>query len=187
MIWLAFALALWNPTAPDGAVLLPGIHSVEMKPVPRNHGQKTREIVDFQTTEAPGTIVISNADRTLHLVLGKGRAAKYRISVGRDGFLWTGTVVIGRKAEWPEWHPPKAMLQRNPSLPDMVPSGPYNPLGARAIYLYDDRGDTLYRIHGTNSAETVGGYETSGCFRLSNADVMELFDQVRMGSKVIVK
>lgn len=192
MIWLAAVLAVGLPLAPMQPAALPdsrvaGFHLAEMKAVPRDHGTVTREVVDFQTHEAPGTIIISNTERTLHLVLGDGRAARYRISVGRDGFLWTGTVVVGRKTEWPEWRPPSAMRQRNPALPDMVPSGPYNPLGARAIYLYAGGGDTLYRIHGTNTSETVGGYETSGCFRLSNADVMELYGQVRLGAKVIVK
>lgn len=187
MIWLALAAVVAAPSPPADSAALPDLHRVEMKSVPRDHGKVTREVVDFQTTEAPGTLIISNADRTLHLVLGDGRAARYRISVGKDGFLWTGTVVVGRKAEWPEWRPPAEMRQRNPALPEHVPSGPYNPLGARAIYLYRGGGDTLYRIHGTNTAETVGGYETSGCFRLSNADVMELFEQVKVGTKVIVQ
>jgi len=159
----------------------------EIKGIPRSHGAQTREIVSFQSNERQGTIIISNADRTLHLVLGNGKAARYRISVGRDGFTWTGTTVVGRKSEWPAWRPPAAMRQRAPNLPDYVPPGPYNPLGARAIYLYNGGADTLYRIHGTNSADTVGGYETSGCFRLTNADVMELFANVPIGTKVIVK
>ncbi|MEL6801980.1 MAG: L,D-transpeptidase, partial [Pseudomonadota bacterium] len=133
-----------------------------------------------------GTIEISNADRLLHFVHGNGRAAEYDISVGRDGFLWTGTTVIGRKAKWPDWRPPAKMRARQPDLPAHVPPGPYNPLGARAIYLYASGRDTLYRIHGTNNAATVGGFETSGCFRMSNADVLELYEQVRAGAKVIV-
>lgn len=157
------------------------------KSVPRTLGGTTRTVVDYPSSEKPGTIIISNADRTLHVVLGGGKAAQYEISVGRDGFTWTGVTTVGRKAEWPEWRPPAAMRQRDPSLPDFVPSGPYNPLGARAIYLYAGGRDTLYRIHGTNSLETVGGYETSGCFRLSNADVIELFGKVAVGTKVIVR
>jgi lipoprotein-anchoring transpeptidase ErfK/SrfK len=164
-----------------------GIVLVDQKAVPRDLGQKTRQIVDFQTTEAPGTIIISNADRTLHIVLGNGKAARYDVSVGRDGFTWAGTVHVGRKAKWPEWRPPAAMRQRDPGLPDFVPAGPYNPLGARALYLYGAGGDTLYRIHGTNNAPSVGGYETSGCFRLTNADVIELFESVPVGTKVVVK
>jgi lipoprotein-anchoring transpeptidase ErfK/SrfK len=167
--------------------LLPGAAVAQLKRVPRDHGPTSRQIVEFASNERPGTIIISNADRTLHVVMGGNRAARYDISVGRDGFVWTGTTTVGRKAEWPDWRPPAAMRRRDPSLPDFVPAGPYNPLGARAIYLYSGGRDTLYRIHGTNSAETVGGYETSGCFRLTNADVIELFNKVAVGTKVIVK
>lgn len=144
-------------------------------------------IVPYSGSETPGTIIISNADRTLHRVLGNGKAERFDISVGRDGFVWTGTTVVARKSEWPGWRPPTAMRQRDPSLPDYVPPGPYNPLGARALYLYSGGRDTLYRIHGTNSADTIGGYETSGCFRLTNTDVMYLYDKVRNGTKVIVR
>jgi lipoprotein-anchoring transpeptidase ErfK/SrfK len=173
--------ALW------GLALLPTAAMAELKRVPRDHGPTSRRIVSFPSGEAPGTIIISNADRSLHVVLGNNQAARYDISVGRDGFVWTGTTTVGRKAQWPEWRPPAEMRRRDPSLPGFVPAGPYNPLGARAIYLYSGGRDTLYRIHGTNSAETVGGYETSGCFRLTNADVIELYDKVAVGTKVIVK
>jgi lipoprotein-anchoring transpeptidase ErfK/SrfK len=131
--------------------------------------------------------VISNAERTLHVILGNGKAARYEISVGRDGFTWTGVTYVGAKAEWPAWRPPAEMRQRQPDLPTYVPPGPYNPLGARALYLYSGGKDTLYRIHGTNNAATIGRYETSGCFRLSNADVLELFEKVKTGTKVIVR
>ncbi len=166
---------------------LTGVVFAENKAVPRDLGQHTRQIVAFDSAEKPGTILISNAERTLHIVLGGGKAARYDISVGREGFTWTGTVTVGRKAEWPEWRPPAEMRQRDPSLPDMVPAGPYNPLGARALYLYANGRDTLYRIHGTNNAPSVGNYETSGCFRLTNADVIELFQTVPEGTKVIVQ
>lgn len=155
--------------------------------VPRNHGPRSLEIVAYSGREVPGTIIISNADRTLLRVLEGGRAERYRISVGREGFSWTGTTYVGRKEEWPDWRPPSEMRRRDPSLPEYVPPGPYNPLGARALYLYSGGRDTLYRIHGTNSAGTLGGYETSGCFRLSNADVLSLFWKVSNGTKVIVK
>ena len=155
--------------------------------VPRSHGPSTKEIVVFNSPEMPGTIVISHADRTLHRVLGGGRAERYRISVGREGFAWKGTTYVGHKAEWPAWRPPAEMRQRQPSLPEYVPPGPYNPLGARAIYLYSNGTDTLYRIHGTNDSTSIGTFETSGCFRLSNADVMDLFSRVAPGTKVIVK
>lgn len=170
-----------------GAALLAGPAIAEIKKVARTHGQRTLEVVPFASKERPGTIIISNADRTLHRILGNGTAERYKISVGRDGFLWTGTTTVGRKSEWPGWRPPAAMRGRDPSLPSYVPPGPYNPLGARAIYLYSGGRDTLYRIHGTNNAGTIGGFETSGCFRLTNADVMELFNKVPNGTKVIVR
>ncbi|WP_198389346.1 L,D-transpeptidase [Roseovarius faecimaris] len=170
-----------------GLALSPAAALGDVKKIPRSHGQKTMEVVPFASNEKAGTIIISNKERTLHRVLGNGMAERYSISVGRDGFVWTGTTVVGRKAEWPAWRPPSAMRQRDPSLPTEVPPGPYNPLGARALYLYSGNRDTLYRIHGTNSAGTIGGYETSGCFRLTNTDVMYLFNQVRNGTKVIVK
>lgn len=169
------------------ALAVSGGAVAETKKVPRTHGQQTREIVNYASNEAPGTMIVSNADRTLHVVLGNGKAARYEVSVGRDGFLWTGTTYVGHKAEWPAWRPPAEMRQRQPDLPSYVPPGPYNPLGARAIYLYQNGRDTLYRIHGTNSAATVGGFETSGCFRLTNADVLELFSKVKPGTKVIVR
>ena len=155
--------------------------------VPRSHGPESMQIVPYPSNEAPGTIIISNSDRTLHRVLGNGKAERYEISVGRDGFTWTGETTVGHKAEWPAWRPPSAMRSRDPSLPGYVPPGPYNPLGARALYLYAQGRDTLYRIHGTNNAASIGGYETSGCFRLTNADVISLFQKVRTGTKVIVK
>lgn len=168
-------------------VFAPTAALAEIKKVPRSHGPKTMEIVAFKSSEKPGTIIISNKDRTLHRVLGNGKAERYSISVGRDGFSWTGSTYVGRKAEWPGWRPPAAMIKRDPSLPEYVPPGPYNPLGARALYLFSGNRDTLYRIHGTNSAGTIGGYETSGCFRLTNTDVMYLFNQVKNGTKVIVR
>jgi lipoprotein-anchoring transpeptidase ErfK/SrfK len=183
-VLLSRRLVLTNLTAFAWA---PAAAMAEAKRVPRDHGPTSRQVVHFPSTEKAGTIIISNSDRSMHVVLGNNQAARYDISVGRDGFVWTGTTTVGRKAQWPEWRPPAEMRQRDPSLPSFVPSGPYNPLGARAIYLYSGGRDTLYRIHGTNSADTVGGYETSGCFRLTNADVIELFDKVAVGTKVIVK
>jgi len=169
-----------------GLIAAPAFAASDIKKIPRSHGPKTKKIVAYGGSEKPGTIIISNTNRTLHRVLKGGKAEVYSVSVGRDGFVWTGTTYVGRKAEWPGWRPPGAMRKRDPSLPDYVPPGPYNPLGARAIYLYSGQRDTLYRIHGTNSADTVGGYETSGCFRLTNSDVMDLFKKVRNGTKVIV-
>ena len=169
-------------------VLFPAAGTMaDLKKVPRDHGEKTLKVVNYAGGEKPGTIVISNRDRTLHRVLRGGKAERYRISAGREGFSWTGTTYVGSKRKWPEWRPPAAMRQRDPTLPDYVPPGPYNPLGARALYLYSNGNDTLYRIHGTNSAETVGSLETSGCFRLTNTDVIDLFDKVEIGAMVIVR
>ncbi|CUH74918.1 putative L,D-transpeptidase ErfK/SrfK precursor [Tritonibacter multivorans] len=169
--------------AAAGSLILPPMAEAK---VPRSHGDRTSKIVSYTGSEAPGTLVISNRNRSLLRVLRDGKAERFRISVGRDGFTWTGVTRVGRKAEWPGWRPPSAMRKRQPSLPGYVPPGPYNPLGARAIYLFSGGRDTLYRIHGTNSADTVGGYETSGCFRLTNADVLYLYPKVRMGTKVVV-
>ena len=155
--------------------------------VPRDHGQSTKKKVSYRSSEKPGTIIISNSARTLHYILGDDQAEQYTISVGRDGFTWTGLTTIGRKAEWPDWRPPSEMKKREPGLPDIVPAGPFNPLGARALYLYRSNKDTLYRIHGTNNSKTIGGYETSGCFRLSNRDILELYQKVSIGSKIIVQ
>jgi lipoprotein-anchoring transpeptidase ErfK/SrfK len=143
-------------------------------------------IVDFTSSEAPGTIIISNTDLTLHRILPGQKAEKYTISAGKDGFLWTGVTYVGRKAEWPGWRPPAEMKVRQPDLPDYVPPGPFNPLGARALYLFSNGKDTLFRIHGTQNSATIGSYQTSGCFRLSNRDVMDLFNKVPAGTKVIV-
>ena len=154
--------------------------------VPRDLGPSSKKIVQYSTSEKHGTIIISNSNRTLHYVLPGKRAEQYKISTGRDGFTWTGVTNVGRKAEWPDWRPPGEMKKRDPSLPDFVPAGPFNPLGARAVYLFKSNRDTLFRIHGTNNSRTIGEYETSGCFRLSNRDILELYEKVRIGSKVIV-
>ena len=154
--------------------------------VPRSLGPLSREEVVIDTDESPGTILVDTTARVLHFVLERERALAYRVGIGREGFGWTGRVVVGAKAEWPDWRPPAEMRRRDPSLPEHVPPGPLNPLGARAIYLYKDGLDTLYRIHGTNETETIGNSSSSGCFRLSNADVIDLYDRVRLGTVVIV-
>lgn len=161
--------------------------SGEVAGVPRDHGPSTMEIVEYPNSYGAGTILVLNDEQALYRILGNGKAERYKISVGRDGFLWTGKTVVGRKAEWPGWTPPGAMRQRDPSLPEYVPPGPYNPLGARALYLFSAGQDTLYRIHGTNNAGTIGNYETSGCFRMTNTDVMSLYNKVSPGTSVIVK
>ncbi len=141
-----------------------------------------RQLVDYQTREPAGTIVIDTAHTYLYLVLGRGKALRYGIGVGREGFTWSGTERISRMAEWPDWHPPKEMIERQPYLPRFMAGGPGNPLGARALYL----GKTLYRIHGTNQPSTIGSYVSSGCIRLLNEDVEDLYNRVQVGTRVVV-
>lgn len=143
--------------------------------------QKT--VVFYRTTEAPGTIIVNTNERFLYVVQGGGRALRYGIGVGRDGFQWRGLVKVTRKQEWPDWTPPPEMIQRQPYLPRFMAGGPGNPLGARALYL----GNTVYRIHGTNQPQTIGTEVSSGCFRLTNPDVTDLYDRVPVGTKVIVQ
>ena len=141
-----------------------------------------RQVVSYTTREAPGTIVIDTPNTYLYLVLGNGQAMRYGIGVGRDGFTWSGVQTITRKAEWPAWTPPAEMIARQPYLPRHMAGGPGNPLGARAMYL----GGTVYRIHGTNMPETIGTQVSSGCIRLTNQDVSDLYSRVTVGTKVIV-
>jgi lipoprotein-anchoring transpeptidase ErfK/SrfK len=141
-----------------------------------------RQVVPYATNEAPGTIIIDPAHTFLYLTLGDGKAMRYGIGVGREGFEWSGTEHIVRKAEWPDWIPPAAMVARQPYLPRWIGGGPGNPLGARAMYL----GNTDYRIHGTNDPSSIGKHMSSGCIRLLNADVIDLYSRVNLGAKVIV-
>ena len=141
-----------------------------------------RQVVSYPTREAPGTIIIDTPNTYLYLVMGNGQAMRYGIGVGRDGFTWSGTQTITRKAEWPAWTPPPEMIARQPYLPRHMAGGPGNPLGARAMYL----GGTVYRIHGTNAPETIGTHVSSGCLRLTNEDVADLYSRVNVGTKVIV-
>jgi lipoprotein-anchoring transpeptidase ErfK/SrfK len=142
-----------------------------------------RETVSFSGQYAPGTILIDTAERRLYLVLGNGQALRYGIGVGRDGFRWGGTHRISAKKEWPSWTPPSQMLARRPDLPRHMAGGLDNPLGARAMYL----GSTLYRIHGSNEPETIGQAVSSGCFRMTNDDVTDLYGRVSIGTTVVVK
>jgi lipoprotein-anchoring transpeptidase ErfK/SrfK len=141
-----------------------------------------RQIVSYATREAPGTIIIDTPNTYLYYVLGGGQAVRYGIGVGRDGFTWSGTQSITKKAEWPDWTPPAEMIARQPYLPRYMAGGPGNPLGARAMYL----GGTVYRIHGTNAPGTIGTHVSSGCIRLTNEDVSDLYARVNVGTKVIV-
>ncbi|HET9902899.1 MAG TPA: L,D-transpeptidase [Xanthobacteraceae bacterium] len=145
-------------------------------------GPVPRQTVSFPGNYAPGTIIIRTSERRLYFVIGDGRAIRYGIGVGRDGFRWQGVKTVSAKREWPDWTPPPQMLKRRPDLPRYMPGGPENPLGARAIYL----GSTLYRIHGSNEPETIGQAVSSGCFRLTNEDVIDLYERVRVGAKVFV-
>jgi lipoprotein-anchoring transpeptidase ErfK/SrfK len=141
-----------------------------------------RQIVSYPTREAPGTIIIDTPNTYLYYVLGGGQAIRYGIGVGRDGFTWSGVQSITKKAEWPDWTPPPEMIARQPYLPRQMAGGPGNPLGARAMYL----GGTVYRIHGTNAPQTIGTHVSSGCIRLTNQDVADLYSRVNVGTKVIV-
>jgi lipoprotein-anchoring transpeptidase ErfK/SrfK len=141
-----------------------------------------RQIVYYQTTEAPGTIIVDTPNTYLYFVLGGGKAIRYGIGVGREGFTWSGVKSIERKSEWPDWIPPADMLARQPYLPRFMAGGPGNPLGARAMYL----SGTVYRIHGTNKPSSIGTHVSSGCIRMLNADVIDLYGRAQVGTKVVV-
>jgi lipoprotein-anchoring transpeptidase ErfK/SrfK len=146
-------------------------------------GAFEKQEVFFRGNEAAGTVIIDTKERFLYVLQGNNRAIRYGIGVGREGFQWSGLQRISRKQEWPDWRPPPEMIERQPYLPRFMAGGPGNPLGARAMYL----GATVYRIHGTNQPETIGHAVSSGCFRLVNADVIDLYDRVPVGTKVIIK
>ena len=147
----------------------------------------TRKAVADPTGEPAGTLTISTKLRKMFLSLGGGQAMEYRIAVGRQGFSWKGKAEIGRKAYWPGWTPPPEMLERQADLPPHVDGGPSNPLGARALYLFQDHKDTLFRIHGTNEPKSIGKAVSSGCIRMLNADVIDLYGRVAKGTKVVVE
>ncbi len=151
-----------------------------------------RRVVAWRGPERPGTIVIITAERALYHILPGGKAVRYGVGVGRAGFQWSGVAYVGRKAIWPDWRPPKEMIRRELAqygrrLPDVMEGGIRNPLGARAMYLYRNGRDTMYRIHGTNAPQTIGGAVSSGCIRMLNEEIIELFDKVPIGTKVIVR
>jgi lipoprotein-anchoring transpeptidase ErfK/SrfK len=149
----------------------------------RRYSPIQREIVSYKSNFKPGTIVVETSERRLYLVLEDGKALKYGIGVGRDGFRWSGQHSITRMAEWPGWTPPAQMRKRVPDLPAYMPGGPENPLGARALYI----GSTLYRIHGTSEPWTIGSAVSSGCIRLTNDDISDLYTRVRVGALVVVR
>ena len=142
-----------------------------------------RATVTYPGKYKPGTIIVNTAERRLYLVLGNGQAMRYGVGVGREGFTWSGVSTVSAKREWPDWTPPEEMLKRRPDLPHHMVGGPGNPLGARALYL----GDTEYRIHGSNEPHTIGTAASAGCIRMTNDDVIDLYDRVKVGTTVIVK
>ena len=145
-------------------------------------GALVRQVIDYTSHQAPGTVIIDTTNTFLYFVLNDRQAMRYGIGVGREGFTWSGEQTVARKAEWPDWHPPAEMVSRQPYLPRFMAGGPGNPLGARAMYL----GETEYRIHGTNKPDTIGKRVSSGCIRLTNDDVVDLYERVKVGAKVIV-
>lgn len=194
-VWLA--LAVGCPVAASGAPLAmvdPGRPATIFDQALRDQSsddaqdesaspaELRRQLVAYSTQEAPGTVIIDTPHTYLYYVVGGGRAIRYAIGVGREGFTWSGVQKVSRKAEWPDWVPPAKMIQRQQYLPRWVAGGPGNPLGARAIYL----GDTEYRIHGTNDPTTIGRKVSSGCVRLTNEDVIDLYGRIGIGAKVIV-
>jgi lipoprotein-anchoring transpeptidase ErfK/SrfK len=167
-----------RPQAPQVTAYAP----VESAPQSTTPQRFKRQVVSYATHEAPGTIVIDTPNTHLYLVLGGGRALRYGIGVGREGFTWSGVKHVEKKAEWPDWTPPAEMLERQPYLPRFMAGGPGNPLGARAMYL----SGSVYRIHGTNAPDTIGQRVSSGCIRLTNEDVADLYERVKLGAKVVV-
>src|SRR5271169_1849588 len=167
-----------SPSAPQYAPIEQNDQAEDAQRDPRLQ----RQVVNYASNEAPGTVVIDTPHTFLYYVVGNGKAIRYGIGVGRQGFTWSGVKQVARKAEWPDWYPPAEMIARQPYLPRMVAGGPGNPLGARAMYL----GGTEYRIHGTNDPTTIGKHVSSGCIRLTNEDVEDLYSRVQVGAKVII-
>jgi lipoprotein-anchoring transpeptidase ErfK/SrfK len=173
------------PAGPDGRPMvlssLPPEEQPEVGPAQLPPNLRRQEVA-FATKEPAGTLIVDTPHTYLYYVLGRGRAIRYGVRVGRDGFTWNGVQKISRKAEWPDWHPPTEMIERQPYLPRFMAGGPGNPLGARAMYL----GSTVYRIHGTNQPSTIGKFVSSGCIGMLNEDVSDLFDRVKVGTRVVV-
>ena len=170
------------PAAPTTVMTLPPDDQPEQGPPKELPAHLKKQLVDYATKEPAGTIIVDTSNTYLYLVLGGGKALRYGIGVGREGFTWAGTERVSRMREWPDWHPPSEMIDRQPYLPRFMAGGPGNPLGARALYL----GKTLYRIHGTNQPSTIGQTVSSGCIRLLNEDIEDLFSRVQVGSRVVV-
>jgi len=171
-----------TPSAPATTAVLPPEDQPEQGTPAELAPNLRRQLVNYPTRQPAGTIIVDTPNTYLYLVLGHGKALRYGIGVGREGFTWAGTERISRMKEWPDWYPPAEMIERQPYLPRMMAGGPGNPLGARALYL----GHTLYRIHGTNQPSTIGKTVSSGCIRLLNADIEDLYSRVQVGSRVVV-
>ena len=194
--WRIFATALVllslaaGPAAEAGAETQRSSFLLWAKPAkPKPH--RTRAVVSYRTGESPGTVIVETKSHSLYLVLPGAKAIRYAVGVGREGFAWSGTARIARRAEWPAWYPPREMVERAAARSQFVPyridGGDLNPLGARALYLHDGGRDTLYRIHGTNEPRSIGRNVSSGCIRLLNEDIIDLYDRVALGAKVIVR
>jgi lipoprotein-anchoring transpeptidase ErfK/SrfK len=179
---LGYASAPLSAFPSDEAVATPADSADEAVDSNELPDRLRRTTVALNTNESPGTIIIDTGNTVLYYVLGQGRAIRYGVGVGREGFTWSGVQTITNKAEWPDWHPPAQMIARQPYLPRFMAGGPGNPLGARAMYL----GSSDYRIHGTNDPTTIGKFVSSGCIRLTNEDVTDLFSRVSVGTKVVV-
>ena len=170
------------PSDPTVVAALPPEYQPDQGPPTPLPPQFQRQLVDYQTTEPAGTIIIDTPHTYLYLVMGHGKALRYGIGVGREGFTWSGTERISRMKKWPDWFPPKEMIERQPYLPRFMAGGESNPLGSRALYL----GNTLYRIHGTNQPSSIGKFVSSGCIHLTNEDIDDLYDRVQVGTRVVV-
>jgi lipoprotein-anchoring transpeptidase ErfK/SrfK len=171
-----------HASAPATAPVAAPAPPVEPPKAVEGPGALLRQVVDYASRQAPGTVIIDTKNTFLYFVLSDTQAMRYGIGVGREGFTWSGEQTVARKTEWPDWRPPAEMLVRQPYLPRFMAGGPGNPLGARAMYL----GETEYRIHGTNKPDTIGKQVSSGCIRLTNDDVVDLYERVKVGAKVIV-
>lgn len=186
MVGLLAGMATFSPSASAYPEIDPLTRQPLIYDAPNFRAQATvtpRQVVTYNGRHAPGTIVISTEERRLYFILPDGKAIRYGVGVGRDGFSWSGTQRVSMKREWPTWTPPASMLKRRPDLPRFMPGGPDNPMGARALYL----GNTLYRIHGSNEPETIGQAVSSGCIRMMNEDVIDLYARVNVGARVVVQ
>ena len=194
--WRIFAAALMllplaaSPAAIAGADTQRSTFWLWSKPA-KPGPYRGREVVSYRTAESPGTIIVETKSHFLYLVLQGGKAIRYAVGVGREGFAWSGTAHIAKRAEWPAWYPPQEMVERAAARSQFIPyridGGELNPLGARALYLYEGGRDTLYRIHGTNEPRSIGRNVSSGCIRLLNEDIIDLYNRVALGAKVIVQ